>query len=309
MSQELGQFNPKIGQLDRLDNLIARIVAPNPSPMTFRGTNTYIFGPKSGDIAIIDPGPESDAHLNAILSSVDRDQKVTHILVTHSHVDHSPLAARLSRETNAPIYAFGPSDAGRSRAMQTLIASGYAGGGEGIDHRFQPDHKVQDGDTLTIGDYTLDVIHTPGHMGNHVCFAYNDSLFSGDHVMGWASSMVSPPEGDLTDFMASCQKLSSKNWAAFYPGHGDTIRTPNTRIDWLIAHRNSREQDILKALTKGAQTPRQLAEIIYTDTPKSLLEAATRNVFAHLIDLTGKNQVCSAGAASPESKFSIKINM
>lgn len=305
MSSELDQFNPPVGACIELAPNVRRIIAPNPSPMTYRGTNTYLIG--TLDIAVIDPGPEDNAHLTAILDAVPEGGTLTHIIVTHSHIDHSPLAKRLSQATGAPIYAFGPSDAGRSAAMTDLIAQGYAGGGEGIDTSFVPDISVTDGDRITIDGLELEVLHTPGHMGNHICLAMGTALFSGDHVMGWASSMVSPPDGDLTDFMTSCQKLSRRQWSVFYPGHGDIIQTPNDRLDWLVSHRKSRETDILTCLQQGAKTPRGLAEAIYTETPPALLGAATRNVFAHLVDLSQRGLVQTLGTLSAEAKFTLKI--
>lgn len=303
MSPELEQFNPPIGKLERLEDGIARIVAPNPSPMTYRGTNTYIIGHRS--LAVIDPGPDNDEHLNAILGAIENGQQIRHILVTHSHIDHSPLAKKLSAETGAPIYAFGPSESGRSQAMLELIAQGYYGGGEGIDLSFQPDHLLKDGQCISLDDWDISVIHTPGHMGNHICFQIQDILFSGDHVMGWASSMVSPPDGDLTDFMASCRKLITTQWRVFYPGHGDSVTSPNERVEWLIRHRESREAEICHTLKTGAMKPASIAEVIYTDTPKSLLGAATRNVFAHLIDLTSRELVKPIGRPHPDAEFTL----
>ena len=285
-------FDPPIGVAEQLGPSIRRIVAPNPSPMTYRGTNTYLVG--ETDIAVIDPGPNLPAHQDAILNAVGPGQRITHIIVTHAHVDHSPLARPMAQLTGAPIYAFGPAQAGRSSVMDRLAASGLVGGGEGIDTAFAPDCVVSDGDEITADGWTMQVLHTPGHIGNHICLALGDVCFTADHVMGWASSLVSPPDGDLTDFMASCRKLQERSWRVFYPGHGAAIDTPSARLAWLIAHREGREAQIRQALATGPATARALAETIYHDTPAALLPAATRNVLAHLIDLYGRGVVTTA---------------
>lgn len=282
-------FNPDAGIAIELEPGLRRILCPNPSPMTYRGTNTYLLGVTS--LAVIDPGPILPDHLDAILCAVQPGQSITHIIVTHSHLDHSPLSTELSQRTNAPIYAFGDAKAGRSAIMSELAAAGLAGGGEGIDTTFQPDISVADGSWITGEGWSLEVIHTPGHLGNHIGLAWNDACFTADHVMGWASSLVSPPDGDLSDFMASCHNLRSRHWRVFYPGHGAPVTDPAARMDWLIAHRKSRETAILKSLSQGPATARDLALGIYTTTPTSLLQAAERNIFAHLVDLIGKSVV------------------
>jgi len=226
-------------------------------------------------------------------------------LVTHSHLDHSPLAASLSKATNAPILAFGPSDAGRSAAMNACVNAGMTSGGEGIDLKFRPNITLSDGEQVQVGDQTITALHTPGHMGNHMCFLWQDTAFCGDLVMGWASSLVSPPDGDLTDFMISCAKLRRANPSRMHAGHGAPIENPISRIDWLIAHRKTREAQILAQLENGPNTARALAEKIYTDTPDSLLPAATRNVFAHLIDLEGRALISRFGVPDEMAKFSL----
>lgn len=289
-------FNPQPGLAVELDPGLRRILAPNPSPMTFRGTNTYLIG--SSGLAVIDPGPDSAPHLEAILAAVQPGQRITHIIVTHSHLDHSPLARGLSQATGAPVYAFGGAGAGRSAVMSELAASGLAEGGEGIDTGFAPDITVRDSDVIGGDGWDLEVIHTPGHLGNHIALAWNDACFTADHVMGWASSLVSPPDGDLTDFMASCRRLRQRSWRVFHPGHGAPVTDPAGRLDWLIAHRQSREAAILQALGQAPATARALAEQIYTETPPALLKAAERNVFAHLVDLSGR------GLAAPQETLS-----
>ncbi len=301
MDADVLAFNPEAGVAETIEAGVRRILAPNPSPMTFRGTNTYVVGTK--DLVVIDPGPDMSQHLDAILSSVGPDQQIKHIVVTHAHVDHSPLAHSLAQHTGAKVSAFGGPTAGRSDVMQSLAVSGLAGGGEGVDHTFVPDVLLAEGDIVQGSDWQLEVIHTPGHFGSHICLAWEGRLFCGDHVMGWASSLVSPPDGDLTDFMHSCRKLQKRPWQVFFPGHGAPITAPHVRLNWLIAHRQSREHSILEALEAGPATAAQLAASIYADTPAALLLAAERNVFAHLIDLKGKKQVSPQGSLSAQAVF------
>lgn len=296
-------FDPAIGVAQILEPGLRRIVAPNPSPMTYRGTNTYLLG--TTDIAVIDPGPDSPAHLEAILAAITPDQRISHIIVTHSHLDHSPLARPLAQRCGAPILAFGGATAGRSRVMQQIVDAGFVGGGEGIDTDFMPDQIVVDGEMITGTDWTLEVIHTPGHLGNHISLGWNDACFTADHVMGWASSLVSPPDGDLTDFMASCVRLQQRDWRVFYAGHGGEIHDPAARLEWLVAHRLSREAAILQHLTHGPANAMTLARAIYTETPVALLGSATRNVLAHLVDLTGKSKVEAVGQLTAEAEFTL----
>lgn len=303
MPETADDFDPTPGEAVELAPALRRILAPNPSPMTYRGTNTYILGTKG--LAVIDPGPDSETHLRAILAASQPGQCISHIIVTHSHLDHSPLAASLSQATGAPILAYGDAQAGRSAVMTQLASDGMAGGGEGIDTGFCPDQIVQDGDIIQGDGWALEVIHTPGHLGNHIALGWGRACFTADHVMGWASSLVSPPDGDLTDFMASCARLRARDWSVFHPGHGAPVKDPGARLDWLIAHRRGRESAILSALKASPATARKLAEQIYTDTPASLLPAAERNVFAHLVDLTGKSAISPIGGLGISAKFEL----
>ena len=300
---EQNAFNPPVGVAEDLGRGVRRILAPNPSPMTFRGTNTYLLG--DGDIAVIDPGPLNEAHLEAILGAVGQGQRISHIFVTHAHLDHSPLAEVLGRASGAPVLAYGGPDAGRSAVMESLAQSGLAGGGEGIDAGFVPDRTLADGEIVEADGWSVRAHWTPGHFGNHMCFEVGDMLFTGDLVMGWASSMVSPPDGDLTDFMASCRRMRTLGTKVMHSGHGAPIEDPAARLDWLIAHREGREADILRALAGRAATAQELAEAIYTETPPALIPAATRNVLAHLIDLAGKNRVHSLERLSRASCFAL----
>ena len=296
-------FNPAPGMPVELAPGLRRLLCPNPSPMTYRGTNTYLLG--TTEIAVIDPGPDDPLHLEAILDAIGPSARITQIIVTHSHLDHSPLSRALAQKTGAPVLAFGDATAGRSAIMSALAQSGLAGGGEGIDHAFRPDQILQEGDQVTGEGWSLEVLHTPGHLGNHISLAWGEACFTADHVMGWASSLVSPPDGDLTDFMASCRKMAARNWSVFYPGHGAPILDPNARLDWLISHRLEREAQIRAALETGSATAQKLAAAIYTDVAPALLPAAERNVFAHLIDLNGRDIVRTEDPLGIASQFAL----
>ena len=282
---------------------IRRITAPNPSPLTGAGTNTYILG--HGRVAIIDPGPEDDSHFAAILATLSPIEEISHILITHPHLDHSALAPRLAQHTGAPTFGFGHATDGRSTVMATLANTGFASGGEGLDLNFAPNHRLQDGDTVVGQDWSVQALHTPGHLGSHLCFAFEDVLFSGDHVMGWSTTVVSPPDGDMGAYMASLERMQWQNWAQLLPGHGDAIHDPQQRVQDLIHHRKGREADILRALAAGAQDSTALTRHIYTGLDDKLLPAARRNVLAHLIDLLDKGQVRSVGPLGPEAMFQL----
>ncbi|WP_297771858.1 MBL fold metallo-hydrolase [uncultured Roseovarius sp.] len=294
---------PPVGVAEDMGDGLRRILAPNPSPMTFWGTNSYILGDRQ--LAVIDPGPDDAAHLEAILRAVKPGQGISHIFVTHAHLDHSPLAARLAERTGAPVLAFGDAYAGRSPVMAALSGTGLIGGGEGVDHDFVPDRALSDGETIEGETWRVTAYWTPGHFGNHMCFAVGDTVLTGDLVMGWASSLVSPPDGDLSQFMTSCARLQTLGATRFLPGHGAPITTPADRLDWLISHRRKREQAILDILRQGPQTATQIADRLYTDTPASLLPAASRNVLAHLIDLEEKSRATPQGRLSTDAVFTL----
>lgn len=275
---------------------IVLVRADNTSPMTYTGTNSYVVGTDS--VVVIDPGPLSDAHLDALLAEV-AGRPVDGIIVTHAHLDHSPLARPLAEKAGAKVYAFGRAEAGRSDVMTDLAARGLVRGGEGVDHDFDPDVIVADGDTV----FSMTVHHTPGHMGNHICLERGDIMFTADHIMGWATSMVSPPDGDLSDFMASCRKMLTIPSVLYLPGHGDPVTEPHERVRWLIAHRLEREAQIMEALTDGPADADALTRQIYADVQESLWPAAKRNVIAHLVDLTKQNRVSPQGELTPTAKF------
>lgn len=275
--------------------------ASNLSPMTGLGTNTYLIGTK--DLCIIDPGPDDEAHFAALLQILRHGRRLRKILVTHSHLDHSPLARKLADHTGAEILAFGDSLAGRSAHMNRLAQTGHAGGGEGVDLAFRPDRTLDDRETVQIDEDLIRAIWTPGHFGNHLCFKWRGAVFSGDHVMGWSSTFVSPPDGDIGAYMRSLDRLEQEAPRRLYPGHGAPIDAPLRRIAELRAHRVAREDAILARLTCGARTLPQLVAEIYTDTSPALHAAAARNVFAHLINLQERGQVESHPTLAPEAIF------
>lgn len=275
---------------------LRRVTAPNPSPMTYTGTQTYVLG--EGAVCVVDPGPASPAHLQAILATLQPGERVAKILVTHSHLDHSPLARPLAQATGAPVLAAGPSDWGRSPVMEALGAA--LGGGEGVDTDFTPDEHIRDGDVVD----GIQVLETPGHMANHLSFVWGDALLSGDLVMGWSTSLVSPPDGDMTAFFASLETLQARNDRIYYPGHGDPVTNPQARCAELIAHRRTREAQILSTLRDiGPADANTLARKIYTDVAPALLPAAARNVLAHLIDLHTRARIKADGPVAADTLF------
>lgn len=277
------------------------VLAPNPSPMTLHGTNSYILG--EGRVAVVDPGPADPAHLAALLAALAPGERVSHIIVTHAHLDHSPLARPLSEATGAPVLAFGPAAAGRSEAMARLAAEGAIAGGEGVDSGFAPDVALADGDRVEGDGWTLHVLHTPGHFGNHLSLLWGETLFAGDTVMGWSSSLVSPPDGDMGAYMATLDRLARLGARRLYAGHGDPVADPGARIAELAAHRRAREAAIRAALAAGPADATTLARAIYTDTPAALLPAAARNVLAHLIHLTEKSVAGREGPLTLSTRF------
>lgn len=283
------------------DPPIRRLRADNPSPLTGTGTNTWLVGASA--LAVIDPGPDDPLHLQAIQAALAPGQHVSHILVTHAHRDHSALAPRLASATGAPILAFGTATDGRS-ALMTRLAATLTTQGEGLDTAFIPDRRLVDGESVVGPDWDLTALHTPGHLGGHLCLALGDQLFSGDHVMGWATSIVSPPDGDMGAYMASLDRLAARTWRRFLPGHGEPVENPAERLQQLIAHRRQREQQILQALAEGLSRIPALTARIYHDVPRHLLPAAERNVFAHLIDLASRNQIQAQPTLRPDADYS-----
>lgn len=295
------KIEPVPGKVQVLEPGLRLVLAPNPSPMTHWGTNTYVVG--QGRVAVIDPGPARRDHLDALLAALAPGESVSHILVTHAHLDHSPLARPLAETTGAPVLAFGPATAGRSALMERLASDGMIDSGEGVDAAFRPNRPIEDGALIRADNWELRALHTPGHFGNHLSFLWQGAAFSGDHVMGWASSLVSPPDGDMGAYMRSLDRLSASGATRLYPGHGAPVADAAARIAELIAHRRAREAAVLAALAERPADARALAARIYTDTTPALMPAAARNVLAHLLDLMERNLVESLAGLDAGSRF------
>ncbi|ROU00122.1 MBL fold metallo-hydrolase [Histidinibacterium lentulum] len=285
------------GRPETIADGIVRVLAPNPSPMTGPGTNSYLLGDR--DLAVIDPGPAMATHLEALLAAIG-GRPVRAVLVTHAHRDHTDLASPLARRTGAPILAFGDVRAGRSTAMEALAGTGGLGGGEGVAEGFRPDITLADGESLDGADWSLRAFHTPGHFGNHLCFVSGDAGFSGDLVLGWTTTLISPPDGDIGDFRTSCIRLRNMGLARLLPGHGPAVDVPADRIDTLLAHRLAREKAILAALSESDLSDiASLTMQVYADTPPEMHPAAARNLLAHLVDL------CDRGLAEAVPRLAL----
>ena len=286
-----------------LQDGLMRLTAPNPSPMTSTGTNTYILGRK--ELLIIDPGPNSEAHLRNIMEVIPNNTKVTHILITHSHLDHSGLAPKLSKILNAPTLAFGTALDGLSNDMKSICKMGLTSEKFGIDTEFVPDHFLEDKEKISSLEWEVVAHHTPGHLSNHICYQYLDKLFTGDHIMEWSTSVISPPEGDVSQFINSCEKIYNLHCEKFYPGHGIPVENPSERIAELIEHRKKREIEILNFLKNRDATISQITKNIYLNIDQNLLGVASRNVKAHLVDLIIKKQVTVDDITSDTAMYSL----
>ena len=286
-----------------LQDGLMRLIAPNPSPMTSTGTNTYILGRK--ELLIIDPGPNSEAHLRNIMEVIPNNTKVTHILITHSHLDHSGLAPKLSKILNAPTLAFGTALDGLSNDMKSICKMGLTSETFGIDTEFVPDHFLEDKEKISSLEWEVVAHHTPGHLSNHICYQYLDKLFTGDHIMEWSTSVISPPEGDVSQFINSCEKIYNLHCKKFYPGHGIPVENPGERIVELIEHRKKREIEILNFLKNRDATISQITKKIYLNIDQNLLSVASRNVKAHLVDLIIKKQVTVDDISSDTAMYSL----
>lgn len=273
------------GTLMRLSPLVARVLAPNPSPFTYTGTQTYLVGGE--DVAVIDPGPDDPAHLAALLDAIG-GRPVTAILCTHTHRDHSPAAAPLSARTGAAIIGCAP---------LTLEDDGPRADAA-FDAAYRPDRVLKDGDRLGGKGWTLAAVATPGHTSNHLCFALLEekALFTGDHVMGWSTSVVSPPDGDMTAYMASMQRLLDRTDAVYYPAHGDAVDNPQRLVRGMMGHRKQREGQIVRFLERnGASEIPDMVTEMYKGVDPRLHSAAGRSVLAHLIDLDGRGIAAATG--------------
>ena len=280
------------GAVDQVSPLIRRVVARNPGPFTYFGTGTYIVG--RGEVAVIDPGPDLPEHLAAILKAVD-GERVSHILVTHHHSDHSPLAGPLAAATGATIY--GCAVAGKPVEGGIRLEAGY--------DDFTPQVSVCGGATLSGPGWTIEAIPTPGHTSNHICYALNEenALFSGDHIMGWSTTVITPPDGDMGDYMASLEKIAARNFATLWPTHGPPVREVGVFIDAYIAHRREREAQILARLAAGDHSIKAMVPTLYAAVDQRLWPAAAHSVLAHMIELVRSGRATSDGPPKIDSRY------
>ena len=281
------------GVLQHVAPRIRRLIAPNPSAFTYTGTCSYIVG--EGEVAIIDPGPESEAHLAALLEAVARE-RVAYIVVSHTHRDHSTLAGRLREATGAPIVGARP-HVPRPGAPQGLDAS--------HDHAYAPDRILKEGERVAFGGSALVAIETPGHAANHLVFAFENesALFSADHVMGWSTSIVAPPDGSMSDYMASLEKMRDRDEETFWPGHGGPVRDPRRYVRGLMTHRRQREAAILSRLEAGPTTIPEIVAKVYVGVDPRLHGAAGLSTLAHIEDLVARGLVAKGEGAPLEAPY------
>lgn len=290
-------FNPSYGVPVALDKDLLRLTVKNPSAFTFHGTNSYIVG--TNTLAVIDPGPEDEAHYQALIAAID-GRPVSHVLVSHTHLDHSPLSKRLSQQLGAQIVAEGPHRPARPYHMgevNMLEASS--------DLEFVPDLVLADGEIIEGDGWRLRGIHTPGHAANHMAFALEgrDILFSADHVMAWATSIVAPPDGSMSDYMSSLDKLLTREDQLYYPGHGGAVTRPAAFVRGLRTHRKMRERAVLERIRQGDRFITDMVRAIYRDTDPRLLGAAQLSVLAHLEDLVARGEITTEGNPSLDGVY------
>ena len=291
------KFDPEHGKTVDVADGIQRITAPNESAFTYRGTNTYILGGDS--VAVIDPGPAIDSHFDLLLETL-KGRTVSHIVVTHTHMDHSPLAMPLKDKTGAPIFAEGPHRNSRDLHLGEINSLDAA-----ADRDFKADVILKHGDMIEGKDWALETILTPGHTQNHACFAIKDTnmLFSGDHVMSWATSIVAPPDGSMADYMNSLSVMMERKETIYFPGHGGRLERAPEFVRALRAHRKMRETAVLSRIRAGDQTIPDIVKIIYKETDPRLHGAAGLSVFAHIEDLVMQGKILCDGPPALNSIY------
>lgn len=292
------EFDFAWGRRDQVSPLIQRVIAENPGPFTFTGTGTYIIGRDApgAAVAVIDPGPPDDRHLDALIRAV-AGRRVSHILVTHTHRDHSPLARPFARAVgDPPILAARPPE-------RTIHASGDSE--EGDDDAFTPDIELSDGQTITGDGWTLEVLATPGHASNHLAFALieENALFCGDHVMGWSTTVVAPPDGNMGDYLASLDRVIAREFSTLFPTHGAPITDPAPFLAAYRAHRLERERQILDRMAAGDRTIAAMVPVLYNAVDRRLWPAASLSVLAHLIKLIDDGLVSADPGATLDAIY------
>jgi glyoxylase-like metal-dependent hydrolase (beta-lactamase superfamily II) len=293
-------FDLAPGKVEEVVPGVRRLLADNPSPFTFKGTVSYIVG--RGRVAIVDPGPLDEAHIAALLDAV-RGETVTHIFVTHTHHDHSPAVPRIKAATGATVLAEGP-----HRPARPLNVGEAPRAEASNDTDFRPDRALADGEVVSGAGWTIEAVATPGHTANHMAFAFKeaDLLFSGDHVMAWSTPVVAPPDGAMSDYMASLEKLARRSEPVYLPGHGGAVRDAPRFVQQYISHRRGREAAILHRLGKGEADIPTLVRAIYIGLDPRLVPAAGRSVLAHLEDLAARGQVATEGPPSIDGVYRLK---
>jgi glyoxylase-like metal-dependent hydrolase (beta-lactamase superfamily II) len=284
-------------QAQAVSPLIRRLVADNPGPFTYKGTGVYIIG--HGDVAIVDPGPDTPSHIEALLRATE-GERVTHILVTHRHMDHSPAAHPLAERTGAKVYASKvppkPSDCDELRLEA------------GDDHGFEPDFDVRDGERFSGPGWTIEAVATPGHTANHMAYALleENALFPGDHIMGWSTTIIGPPDGDMSAYLASLKKVRDRDFDTLWPTHGPPIREVRPFIDAYLSHRMAREAQIIAQLERGKSFIKDMVVEMYADVDKRLHPAACHSVLAHMIRLVELGRVECLGRPCVDSMYALK---
>jgi glyoxylase-like metal-dependent hydrolase (beta-lactamase superfamily II) len=273
------------GQVADISTNIRRVIAHNPSPFTLYGTGTYIIG--RGEVAVVDPGPDDPKHIDAILAAT-AGESITHILVTHTHRDHSPGSRLLQQHSKAKTYAYGPHGSGQ-REDKVKIE-------EGADLDFRPDIEVRHGDMIRGNGFTVECVYTPGHTSNHMCFALPEeqALFTGDHVMAWSTSIISPPDGDMRSYMASLALLLDRDDRIYWPTHGPSVDDPKAHVQAFIAHRLEREEQILACIDRGVLRVREMVPYMYKELPEFMYPAAARSVYAAVAFMVERGDLRSA---------------
>lgn len=283
------------GKCDQLSPLIRRVVAKNPSAFTYTGTGTYIVG--RGRVAVIDPGPRDQRHVDAILAATQGEQ-ITSILITHTHNDHSPATELLLEHCDARTYGFGPHGAGKNTEDEVVVE-------EGGDMAFRPDEQVRHGDYVSDGDWEVQCVYTPGHTSNHICYRLGSEsvLFTGDHVMGWSTSVISPPDGDMASYMKSLELLLKEADKTYWPTHGPAITQPQTHVEAFVAHRLEREAQIFEQLKQRRHHIAEMVPIMYEDVDQALHPAAARSVYAAVLYMVEKELIRCEGDPSLDAPF------
>jgi glyoxylase-like metal-dependent hydrolase (beta-lactamase superfamily II) len=290
----LHDLSTPYGEAERISPLVRRVLCSNASPYTYTGTGTYIIG--NGNVAVIDPGPNNAAHLEAILNAT-KGEAISHILVTHTHADHSPLAQQLAEASGAKTYAFSAHSCEHESDLSAME--------EGVDKNFSPNKKLKDGEVLDNDGWKLKAVYTPGHTSNHMCFALleENTLFTGDHIMAWSTSIIIPPDGDMADYMLSLERLLGHEYAILRPTHGPAIIEPRPFIEALIAHRIEREASIIKAVADGIDNVKNIVARVYQGLPENLHNAAAMSALSHLILMVNDGRIICDGKPSLASRF------